>query len=527
MKVKDWLIKGYYLDHWNKISPLFKGNKIRKDETRQELILLLRAFITDLDKTMFQNALDEIIKVILCKEPLNKPSHGHVEKIKYYTPIIVTEFVFSGFTIKELNELFKRIFERDIKITGDKVETKAPLPPELLEFKNNPEAFYEASKKYLDKRNLKQQFEGIYFLFKNSQHERTLVFPLKNVSAYAKIELEYDGVIFSNQLRKKYVTKKTQKGFYSFFTGRRRLFAETKVLKGDETGSMLEALSKIRQALMFFNITHNVEATLDTEDYIIGGDRNFIRKSNFPKIVRDGNSKRFNESKMTTFLDGIDNSITKRLIETEKLYFKALSSHSQDERLVSFWRYLECFFDSDNYDAALIREKISKILSRSSEVSFAFVNFGLAFHILYNQSSGPSLEPERFGVTREELWKMLHPGLVTDFDFKRAHKLIKHPYVTKQLKWQIESSTEVKFQSAYEFYSSILFEAYEQRNLIEHNGVFQRKAVQKVLLTLPRMVLKFRNILSRAAKGNRYKSITEMLEKLESEDPPEFPEAED
>jgi hypothetical protein len=107
----------------------------------------------------------------------------------------------------------------------------------------------------------------------------------------------------------------------------------------------------------------------------------------------------------------------------------------------------------------------------------------------------------------------------------QAYRIIKHPYVSKQMKWQLESSEETKFKKAYEFYYSVLFEAYEQRNLIEHSGVFQEKAVQKILLSLPLIVQKFRSILSRAAKGNKYKSIHEMLEKLESEDPPEFPES--
>jgi hypothetical protein len=519
---KDGLIKGHYLNQWNKIAPLLKGNKLKNYDKRQQLSTQIRAIISELDKGMFQKALDEIIKVIICPAPLNEPGHRHIEIIQYYTPIIVTEFVFAGFTIKELSELFKRIFEKDIKITENKVLTKAPLPPELLEHKNDPEAFYFASKKYLDKRNLKQQFEGIYFLFKNSLRERVLVFPLKDIITYAKIELEYNGVIFSNQLRKNYVSKRTTKQFYSFFTGRRRLFAETKVIKGDETSSVEDAKVKIRQSLMFFNSTNDVEAVLDTDDYIIGDGRNFTRKSNFAKIIRDSKAKRFHSNKMYDFLKGIDTSITKRIINAEKIYFKALSTHSKEEKLVSFWRYLECFFDSDNYETSLIREKVGKIISRSSNITFAFLNYNLAFHILYNQTSGPSFEPERFGVTREELWNILHPDLLIDFDFKKVHQIIKHPYVTKQMKWQIESDQNVKFEKAYEFYTSVLFETYEQRNLIEHAGVYQEKAIQKILLSLPLIVQEFRDVLSRAAKWNKYRDITDMLEKLEFEDPPEF-----
>src|SRR5436190_16622844 len=180
---KDPLIKKYYLDDWKLVKAAWK--KYNKSTEPNDLQATLKLFVEKLDQSLFKNALNEIIAAIQCKHPLGK--HDHVNIFEYNTPIIVSEFVFAGFDHTDLYLVFKNIFTKEIRLDGDKVRTQAPLPPELIELKHDATKFYHAASAYLNKRNLKQQFEGIYFLFKNSVKNRTFIFRLRNVQTYGTL----------------------------------------------------------------------------------------------------------------------------------------------------------------------------------------------------------------------------------------------------------------------------------------------------------------------------------------------------
>ncbi len=502
---KDLLIKEYYEADWKLINDSKK--KYFRDNDPQNLRGAIQPLVDKLNGTLFENIINEVITAILCRYPLS--GHNHVGIFEYCTPILVSEFVFAGFNNKDLHDLFRKIFERDILIEGNKVKTKAPLPSELIELKHDPVKFFEAASDYLKNRNLKQQFEGIYFLFKNSIKKRTVIFPLVNVQAYDQITLEYDNVTFSNEFRKKYVKKGARKEFSSFFAGSGRMFASVIVKQGDESTTLKQAVRNVQTSLNYFNATLKSNAQLTTLDYVICEDDDCTRATLFSTVIRDSNRKLFNDSKPLTYLEGVNTKFTRRIITSDKIYFQAMGSLYDEEKLVNLWRYLESFFDEVNYAAKDVKVQVSRILSLECLESFAFVNLNLAKQILYSPDIG--LTPERFGVTRDELWQLLHPGLIVNSNFKRIDEIIRHPYVSRQLKWQLSTTDSNKIEQANLYYSRILTEAYEQRNLIEHNGTYNQKAIQKIMLTLPEMVAKFRTTIIKRAKESQIKSFHELL----------------
>ncbi|MBL7844219.1 MAG: hypothetical protein JNK44_10180 [Cyclobacteriaceae bacterium] len=505
---KDQLIKEYYSKEWRLINDAKK--KYFQDNEPKFLMETIQPFIEKLNDSLFKNVLNEVVTAILCKYPLSK--HNHVKIFEYCTPLLVSEFVLAGFNNKDLSELFRRIFERDIQIDGTKVKTLAPLPSELIELKADSAKFFEAASDYLKNRSLKQQFEGIFHLFKNSLKERTIIFPLANISAYKPLTLEHDLAVFSNELRKKYVNRGDRREFTSFFTGRGRMFVSLSVRKGDKPTTLAQAIRNAQIGLNYFNATLKANAQLVTTDCIICDDGNCIRETVSPRVIHDTASKLFNDGKSINYLQGVNSRLARRIISSDVIYFQGLGAHHNEEKLVNLWRYLESFFDETNYKAEDVKKQVGRILSLASLESFAFVNFNLAHHVLYPPYWG--LKPESFGVTREELWKLLHPGLVVNSNFKRMAEIIHHPYVSRQLKWQIETTVKRKIAHANNFYSKMLTEAYEQRNLIEHCGSYNEFAVQKVMLSLPDAVAKFRRIVADKAKGGRLKTFHELVENI-------------
>jgi hypothetical protein len=122
----------------------------------------------------------------------------------------------------------------------------------------------------LENRTLAQQFEGIYFLFKHSQREKTYLFRLDNVNATKPINLEYNDVLISNTLKKEYVKRGTTRKHYSdFFKGNKTIYIQAKTLGNDNEEALEKAKRKALEALDYFNSILEKKAQLDHNQYII------------------------------------------------------------------------------------------------------------------------------------------------------------------------------------------------------------------------------------------------------------------
>jgi len=120
-------------------------------------------------------------------------------------------------------------------------------------------------------------------------------------------------------------------------------------------------------------------------------------------------------------------------------------------------------------------------------------------------------------ITNNELMALLQIEKIANINFKRLSEVIHHPYISKQIEWFLNTSKESKIDLTCKFYLNILIETYEQRNLVEHAGIHNGKAVEKILLILPQLVSKFRSLIIDELKKNRHNSFKELIEKLQSD----------
>lgn len=523
---KDWLIKSYYLNEWQKINSLKQEFFVDFTNTakRKELNTQISDLIEKLDESLFENALNKIIVAILCKDGLNK--HDHIAVFEYYTPILLSEFVFSGFPKKDLEKLFDKILTKDIEFENNKVRTNAPLPKSLLDIKNEPgnkpENFYIAVNNYLKNRTLKQQFEGIYNLYKNSLKEKTYLFRLTNVKTFNPTNLNYNNVNFSNQIRKKYVERgKTIKEYREFFQGKGTIYAEIVIKENNDEIGKSNAILKINDALNFFNFTFKKNARLEIADYIIKDDSQNVRHTNLNENLYSQDTNKFTVNNPYEIFKNHKSHLTSKFLILDAIYFQALNSDLDESKVVNYWRYIEAFFEASNFNSEKTKKTLSLILSRQVIPDFALNYFNLACKILNSAYYRPiksirdtSGMNQFLNISDSELKDLLQPIEIKNINFRRLEEIIKHPYITKQLKWYINKSDEEKIKIAFDFYLNILTETYEQRNFIEHAGIYNRKAIEKILMTLPDIVAQFRNLLIIKLKKSRYSTFEEVINDL-------------
>jgi hypothetical protein len=128
---KDPLINEYYTLLWDKVNLAKNTYQCLQDENnRAELKAAIKELIIEMDQTLFKHALETIIHVFHCKLPLTK--HNHINILEYNTPILVSEFIFAGFSKKFLQDIFDKILANTVNFDSKTVTTEAPLPDSLL-----------------------------------------------------------------------------------------------------------------------------------------------------------------------------------------------------------------------------------------------------------------------------------------------------------------------------------------------------------------------------------------------------------
>lgn len=520
---KDNLIKSFYKKEWGAIEALKSKlfNDFSEVSCREELKTKIHEFIVDLNKSLFKNSIDKIVRAIICDNSLK--DHDHIQVFEYYTPLIVSEFIFEGFPKRDLEELFSKILSDDVTLLNDKVSTEAPLPQSLLDIKNNnldkPDVFYIAVKEYLKNRNLKQQFEGIYFLFKNSLKTKSYLFVISNIKAHKEISFVYNDVLFSNKLRKKYVKRgTTQKAYREFFNGRGKVIAEVSVDENNEKIGKANALLKVQNALNFFNAVLGKEARVKSDDYITKDHDSNTRHTDIVRFIHVEDGKLFKDLNPYEFLSGSRNSLTDKFLVLDNIFFQAKMEKVKETKLVLYWRYLESFFDASDFKNEDLKKAVSKILSKDANHVLAYGYFNLSLQILaaayYKDPGLTTGKNEILGISSKELSDLLSPNKILDAKFDRFLEIIIHPHVSRRLKEYLKFSEEAKVKITYDYYLKTLTEVYEQRNFVEHSGIHQKESIEKVLLIFPDIVNDFRNLVIDELKKGVHLNFKELIQYL-------------
>jgi hypothetical protein len=145
-------------------------------------------------------------------------------------------------------------------------------------------------------------------------------------------------------------------------------------------------------------------------------------------------------------------------------------------------------------------------------------HFNLALSIFHAADFRNGLRKDYFGISEEEYQSLYNLEKISDINFVRLVEVINHPFVTAKIKSYISTPNNILIAELQDFYWKLLLEAYEQRNFIEHSGMFNEKAVEKVLLSLPTAASYIRNLMTRSILTNNFLSFAEMVKFLSEND---------
>jgi len=516
---KDPLISEFYKKEWQSINFL-KVGRIQKN--RRKLLKEINQLITKFDKSLFINALSKIIDCIISKSKLENDRITY--KLEYYTPIIISEFIFSGFPKKDLEKLFDKILSTKVEIQNNKVKTDIPLPVSLLKLKyktiDKPDVFYNKINSYLKTRTLQQQFEGIYHLYKNSLKEKTFIFYMNNIRALHPIEIQIGDVRFTNQIKKENITKKTtNKEYRTFFNEKGKLFVQTTLNENNDIIGKEKAVRRINIAINYLNACINKKAYLHQDDFIVRDSDQNVRHKSILIPLHSQDLEKLADDNVYDILKDQKSALIRRYFELDKIYFYAITSEFKENKVINYWRFLESFFESENYKSERIINSISSILSKNCQPQFIMDYYNLAFQILwpsyirYPTKKGDELN-SYLEIPENELRELMNSGPLDQIDFKRLNEILNHPFVNPKLEWILTTSNDQKANLAFEFYHNILSETFEQRNFIEHSGIYYDISLDKILLSLPRIARDFRSLIVDELTKKQYKNFSDIVSTL-------------
>jgi hypothetical protein len=509
LNYKDFIISNFYSKNWKEFNAI-KNNQTNLSDstTRLKATIEIQKLIALLNETLLQNLIDSIVKIFTCEHPLEK--HLHKKQLDYLTTILVAEFFYAGFEKDDLKQIFSRILTKEIKFENANPVTDFPLPEHLHNLKiDDKEKYFSEVSLFLKNRNLKQQFEGIYNFYKNEQGEKTFIFQIDNLGCNFKNEIDwnYNDVIISNTLSEKYVKENTAKEFANFFENKETVLAETSVIGINNNSSRNNAIRKVNDAINYLNANRNLSTSINPFYYVIKDKNSSTFHRSYRGSIHSEDKNQFDENNIYKILEGFDDTYSVRIKNIDTFYVMGISSIYVDVRLKSIWQYFECFF----HTALQLENELSTILANhfySSEIVF----FDFLIHIIIDNVNNPKIF-EKF-KDNKKVFDWFQADTLVEKNLKDISEEINHPYLTPLINKYLKKSNEEKIDFSKKYITKILKESYEQRNIIEHDGKFNEKAVNKLLLSLEKYINVFRWQLIKCIKEKKFNSFEESKKHL-------------
>ena len=506
------------------ISNLIKS--IRKDLLSQNDYLSAN-FKEKIDKCIIKltpNYLLRIIKNLTNHLRSKNNLEVEVDKIEYFTLLLTGELNRLGYTGKEIKNILQKILSKHIANVieyPNDFYCEFPLP-ESIEMLRNTDEFKNAVEGYLFKRSFEEQFVGIEILAKKEKearflflvenfkfHENETSFTLNSVNFHGKDTLPVSMVTWDKAFIERFNT----------FISRKNLCIATVRIKYFSTENAREiAIEQISEAMDLLNNLCRAhekrgEAYLKTnENYILhdSGYVQFLFRNENTTVSNDWIQTILNHTYPKNF-EKIHSLIKRRFRLSDKIFFKISSTNNKEEQATLFWRYIEVLFSQVSYfkdvekginfisRVLLLREL--ELVKRRLEVVIVNAIGSLPRNELKMQDS-PRLLEERDAFNAEELE-------VTHFK-----NYTNNSFVESLWKRHGNLDKEINLKERYDFYKSLFWRVYEQRNCIFHRNLSCLTTIDELRIHFPSLLWRLRVEVLDELLLNPNSSIEEVCKKL-------------
>ena len=456
------------------------GFKIALEELHEELS----------DKA-FKISLDEIIRLICDASPANRFIH----EITCHVRLLVSEFLFNHRSKSDAIRILDDISDPD----------RFPYPSGVTK---------EEKKEYFANLSLKDRLRAIYELYKKDRYQHTFVCKIYNMGTHPSFEFTESTVTFQskekseenfryeNEWEKDKIAKFLNDGeeyilaylpvaYYSFY------YKEV---------AMRTATDTIRKALSLVNDSLKTNGLVDTREYLLldrKGKPQGSGVSATSKINTDSVTK-LEDNSARIFLAERDNEAKKHILKHEPYLADAMLSG----KIADYWHYLETIVSNALPGQKKVKDFCSSILlinhlsyqkNRTTDYIMTLTDDTHYDYLWLSQEKWIALRQREVPI--DELLAEVRNPLIEE---------IANRYICND-------SKNSDYKALKEYYTSILTEAYEQRNAFQHAGYECDKAVIKLNHTLHRLVIRFRWLILERADVPGEITFAEVLNQLKAE----------
>ena len=496
------------------LQPLIQEyNKPRKSSDKKKWIkennqfyACLSFFKKELTRGMFKDALNSIVSFLKCPHDVDE----HIDDLKFYTRVLVSELLLNNRTKEDLENVFERIMTEKIGLF--------PFPKKITKNQED-KSLVEAQQEYMSNRTFNEQFKGIYYILKEKVRKSHFLFRIIGIDADSGFHFKYNKVTFYHPNHPKLA--EIRKGYNSkaipypedFFGITPMLIAAVKVNHQSTKIAEQEAINTIEEELVFLNYTCNANAHIEkyyfltTPDFKKIGYR--IDVSGKRRTIGESSEKRLKNNPYV-FLKNANKECYKHFLEYEPLFVKAMASQGMPD----YWHYLEALIPLKGNSEKQVIGTISTILVLNAEgINKSRLRNYISYAIMpFNASS------EEIGITKE---KQMHyynqDGTNEKLDFQTLSKEVTHPLLSSLLKVYVKPYTKSKLKATKEYYSRLLWELQAQRNSIVHSGYGNEDALVLLNGSIPYLITRFRWILFSEMKKNNDASFEALITRLRKE----------
>lgn len=386
-----------------------------------------------------------------------------------------------------------------------------PLPASLIEQRfttRSADQFKQVLQSFMDARTLRQQFQGISNLYENAQATNTVLFRILNLKTKKRTSKSYGQVKMTTAV-KSYLTARSNENARSFIV-ENGLYFEVAVHSTNIDAGQLLATELIKKELPRFEIFFGTSIIVDYNFILmkLDGITHWRQSMGTKWLSRVDPLKNKIEKKLSLLNSRASSSFT--LLEV--IYAQAKTAQLPDQKLNHYWRYLEACKGDKKINTEQLLKSLAEIVANWGLNDILFNYVRVADEILSANRDG--IERGNVKMGYREIMDFMNVNTVQVSWILRANEILNHPF----LKYRSRRTLQLKIKDALtelvDYYETILFEAYEQRNFIQHAGIFHPMAVEKLLLTVPKMVEVLRTAMLRQVLKGKEEDIGEVVKEL-------------
>ncbi len=432
--------------------------------------LVLSTFRDELKNKMFSEAVRQVIKMLTCKHSLAK----HQKAIKKLTQILVSELIMRGRTKNDIINLFYRILYKSVN--------DFPFPKNVYAT--------DDKKRYLLELDFEKQFASLVNYYDEDKKGGKIF--LKVIGSFIRDteEFSYAGIRFMSHSHGDFAQQLDQlspeERSYGdrYFTGENYFIAEVHVESYSAINSE-SILKNLQFAINYLQLITAKKFLLDPTKFLIKYNDGKVAVhfggglDPFPFTTRDMENIRDNPF---TILKKITGPAKDSLLKNEMSFINAIANQNVNE----LWSYLEHIFSktpenliNDLANILLINEKDYRRHLLVSALRNSAVPWDFNYH-------GIGIEPGLYVSLYNQLNKKKYSEFI---------RMLKYPLFDEIGRLLAIRHSRNRYVSLHRYYTSNLWELYENRNFHTHQNVVHFLAHQKIFEVSPDLIRRFRWVL--------------------------------